>query len=44
MHLCLYDTFKKFGESHTQNVVKKSKMVKYIDYEKNKINVDDNEY
>ena len=44
MHLCLYDTFKKFGDSHTQNVVKKTKMVKYIDYEKNKINVDDNEY
>ena len=44
MHLCLYDTFKKFGESHTKNVVKKTKMVKYIDYEKNKINVDDNEY
>ena len=34
LHLYLYDTFKKFGESHTGNVVKKTKVVKYIKYEK----------
>ena len=42
MHLCLYDTFKKFGESHTKDVIKKTKMVEFIEYEKNEINSDDN--
>ena len=42
MHLCLYDTFKKFGESHTKDVIKKTKMVELIEYEKNEINSDDN--
>ena len=32
LHLCLYDTFKRFGESHSQNVIKKTKVVKYIEY------------
>ena len=41
MHLFLYDTFKKFGESHSKNVVKNTKMVKYIEYEKNEINNDE---
>ena len=34
LHLYLYDTFKKFGESHSGNVIKKTKVVKYIKYEK----------
>ena len=41
MHLFLYDTFKKFGESHSKNVVKNTKMVKYIEYVKNEINNDE---
>ena len=34
LHLCLYDTFKKFGESHSQSVIKKTKVVKFIEYVK----------
>ena len=40
LHLYLYDTFKKFGESHTKNVIKKTKVVKYIKYEKKEDNED----
>ena len=34
LHIYLYDTFKKFGESHSGNVLKKTKVVKYIKYER----------
>ena len=33
LHLCLYDTFKKIGESHLGNVHKRSKVVEYIKYD-----------
>ena len=41
LHLYLYDTFKKFGESHLKNVMKKTKVVKYITYEKKEENADE---
>ena len=40
LHLCLYDTFKKFGESHSQSVIKKTKVVKFMEYVK-KVDQDD---
>ena len=41
LHLYLYDTFKKFGESHLKNVMKRTKVVKYITYEKKEENADE---
>ena len=38
LHLCLYDTFKKFGESHLKNVVKRTKVVEYIKYKNEESN------
>ena len=34
LHLKLYDTFKKFGESHLGSVVKRTKVVEYIKYKR----------
>ena len=41
LHLYLYDTFKKFSESHTKNVIKKTTVVNYIKYEKKNQNNDE---
>ena len=40
LQLSLYDTFKKFGETHLKNVNKTSKVVKFISYERKESNND----